>query len=248
FLGEHVDARARHPAVLERPVQGVLVEDATARGVDDAYRRLDLGQCLVVDQTQRVLVLGQVDRDEVGALEKVVERGHLHPYLRGPGGLHERVVGDDLGAERGHALGDQGTDPAEPDHTDGLFVQLDTGVLGPLPLTVDQGAVCRGGVACGGQQQVDGRFGGADDVGGGGVDHQDPGLGGRVHVHVVQTDTRAGDHLEFGCRGHCLGVDPGRAAYDQRIDVVQGREQLGPVGAVDVAHLEVLFEEGDSGG
>ena len=63
------------------------------------------------------------------------------PSCGGAGRLDVRVVGDQPGPERGHPLGEQHADAAEPDHADGLALHLDAGVLGPLPLAgLERGA------------------------------------------------------------------------------------------------------------
>ena len=97
-------------------------------------------------------------------------------------------------------LGDQDADPAEADDADGLLVELDAGVLRPLPLAVAQRGVRRADVAGGGEQQGDGELGGADDVGGRRVDDHDAGLGGGPDVDVVEADAGAGDDLEAAWR------------------------------------------------
>ena len=74
LLGVHVQARAGDPALLERGASACLVDDAAARGVDDPDRRLDLVQRLVADQAERLGRLGEVDGDEVGDLQQLVER------------------------------------------------------------------------------------------------------------------------------------------------------------------------------
>ena len=48
--------------------------------------------------------------------------------------------------------------------------------------------------------------------------------------------------------GDRLGVDLGGAAHDHRVGVGQGGEQGRPVGAVDVADVEVVGEYVDGGG
>ena len=73
LLRVHVEAGAGDPALLERRVQRLLVDDPAARGVDDPDRRLDLVQRLVADETEGLGGLGQVHGDEVGDLEQLVE-------------------------------------------------------------------------------------------------------------------------------------------------------------------------------
>ena len=72
-----------------------------------------------------------------------------------------------------------------------------------------------------------------------------PGLRGGGDVDVVEADTGAGDDLEALGGGERLGVDLGRAADQDRVDVGEGGQQLGAVGAVAVADLEVGAERLD---
>ena len=124
-----------------------------------------------------------------------------------------------LHAERRQPLRDEHADPAEADDADGLLVQLDAGVLRPLPLAVLQRGVGRADVPGGGEHQRDGELGGGDDVGGRRVDDHDAGLGRGLDVDVVEADTGAGDDLEPPGRGQRLGVDLGRGAHQDRVDV-----------------------------
>ena len=101
--------------------------------------------------------------------------------------------------------------------------------------------------AGGGEQQRDGELGGADDVGGRRVDDHHAGLGGGLHVDVVQADTGAGDDLQLLRGGQRLGVHLGGAADQDGVDVGDGREQFGAVGAVGVPDLEVGAERLDGG-
>ena len=131
---EDVEAGAGDPALGQRVGQGLLVDQAAAGGVDDAYARLDGRQLLLADQAQGLRGPRQVHRDEVALPQQLVQPDQAYAELRRPGRLDVRVVGDQPGAEGGHALGEQHADPAEPDHPDGLALHLDAGVLRPLPL------------------------------------------------------------------------------------------------------------------
>ena len=72
LVGEDVEPGAGDPALLERVVERVLVDDAAAGRVDDAHGRLDLER-LLADQADGLRGLGQVDGDEVGLGEQLVE-------------------------------------------------------------------------------------------------------------------------------------------------------------------------------
>ena len=86
------------------------------------------------------------------------------------------------------------------------------------------------------------------DVGRRGVDDHDAGLRRGGDVDVVEADAGAGDDLEPRGGGERLGVDLGRGADEDRVDVGDGGQQLGAVGAVAVPDLEVGTEGLDGGG
>lgn len=88
-----------------------------------------------------------MDRDEVAALEELVERDGLDAELLGARGRDVGgVVGDDLDAERLQARGDERADTAEADDADGLLVELDARVGRPLPLACASEACAAGGM------------------------------------------------------------------------------------------------------
>ena len=244
---EHVEAGSGDPALLERGVERGLVDDAAAGGVDQDERRLDPVQLLVADQAERLGRLGQVDGHEVGLGEQRVEVDEPDAHLRGAAGLDVGVVGDDRHPERAEPLRDQDADPAEADDADGLLVELDAGVLRPLPLAVAQRRVRRRDVPGGGEHQRDRELGGRDDVGRRRVDDHDAGLGRGADVDVVEPDAGPGDDLEPGGGGERLGVDLGRRADQQRVGVDDRRQQRRAVGAVALADLEVGSQRLDGG-
>ena len=247
LLGEHVQAGGGDLAGLERVVQRGLVDDAAAGGVDQHQAGLGLGELLGADQTGGLRGLRQVHAHEVGLGEERVEVDQPNAHLRGTAGLHVGVVGDHVHAERAQPLGDQHADPPEADDADGLLVELDAGVLRPLPLAVAQCGVGRADVAGRGEHQRDRELGGGDDVRGGRVDDHHTALGGGPDVDVVQADPGARDDLELLGRGQRLGVDLGGRPDQHGVDVRDRREQLCAVGAVAGPDLEVRAERLDGG-
>ena len=227
--------------------EGVLVEQAAAGGVDDPHRRLAQRQLLAPDQPDGLGGLGQVDRDEVALAQQLVERHQPHADLRGARRRDVGVVGDQRGAERRHPLGEQHADAPEADHADRLVGHLDAGPPAALPPPLLERGVRRREVAGAGEQQRDGLLGRADDVARRRVDdHDAPGGRGR-HVDVVEADAGPGDDLQPRGRRQRLGVDAGGAADQHRGGVGERRQQRRTVGAVDVAHLDLVAEDGEHG-
>ena len=92
--GEDVEPGAGDPAGLEGVVQRLLVDDATAGGVDQDEARLGAAQLVGPDQADRLGGLGEVDGHEVGLGEQGVEVDQPHAHLRGAAGLDVGVEGD----------------------------------------------------------------------------------------------------------------------------------------------------------
>ena len=189
-----------------------------------------------------------MDGDEVRLRQQLVEGHQLHAELGGAGGGDVGVVGEDLGVEALEAGGDQGADAAQADDADLLLEEFDAGVLGALPFAVLQGGAGLRDVAGKAQDVAHGEFGGGDDVRRRGVDHHDTGLRGGLDVDVVQADAGAGDDLQVLGRGNGLGVHLGGGADQDGVNVRDGREQLGTVGAVGLADFKVRAKGLDGGG
>ena len=97
--------------------------------------------------------LREVDGDEVGLADQVVEGDKLGAYLPGPVVGQVRVVGDQAHAESERPLGHQSSYPAEADDPEGLAVELDAFPAGTLPPARLQRRVGLGDVAGLGQEQ-----------------------------------------------------------------------------------------------
>ena len=82
-----------------------------------------------------------MEGEKVGARHEVVEFEELDVEVFGCFGWDERVVGNDLHAERSGAMSDEATDTTEADDAERLVFEFDAFPLGAFPTTVDQGAV-----------------------------------------------------------------------------------------------------------
>ncbi|MCY1218972.1 hypothetical protein D9M72_309300 [compost metagenome] len=93
-----------------------------------------------------------------------------------------------------------------------------------------------------------GQFGSGDDVRRRRVDDHDTGLRGGLDVDVVQADPCAGNDLEVLGRGDGFGVHLCGGADQDCVNIRDGREQLGTVGAIGLADFKVRAEGLDCGG
>ena len=99
--GEDVQPGGGDPALLDSRVEGGLVDDPAAGGVDDDHAGLDLGERLGAEEADRLGRLREVDGEDVGGGEELVEADEPDAELRRTCARHVGVVGDDGHPERG---------------------------------------------------------------------------------------------------------------------------------------------------
>ena len=224
---EHVDARGADLAGGTEVGQRVDVVDAAARHVDQDDAVFHGGVLVGAEHADGLVGLRQMHRDEIGQgkelLHVVVER---HAQLLGALGAAVRIVADQVHAEGAGALGHQAADAAKAEDGQRLLIQLAAAELAARPLARVHAGVGLGGVARACQHQAHGLLGGGDDVGGGGVAHDDAGLGGGLDVDVVHAHARAADDAQLRSRGDDLARDVRGGAHHERIVVGDGLDKL----------------------
>ena len=198
---EDVERRAGDLARFESCDECVVVDEVAARGVDDPHAVAHLRDRVFVDRAARVVGQRQVQGQEVGAREHVVEREALDAELAEALGGDERVVRDDLHLQAERAPRHLAADPPEPEHAEHLVRELDATPLRPLPAALDERGVRLRDVARERNEQPDRVLGRRDDIRLGRVRDDDPAAGSGVDVDVVDPDAGAADHLQP--RGGC---------------------------------------------
>lgn len=132
---EDVEPGARDAPRAERLVQRLLLDDRSARGVDDVGGLLHQPELVGPDQALGPGAQRAVDRHEVGTSHHLVEAGdHLDVEALDVFGLDERVVGDVLHLERHRETEHLGTDIADADQPEGATGEAHAhvaGLLGP---------------------------------------------------------------------------------------------------------------------
>jgi len=106
LLGEHVEGGAGDLAGIERDAQGVLIDQAAARAIDDAHALLHCGDRLAVDDAFRLFRERRVQGDNIGAPEQLGELDLVHAQLRRALGREEGIIGDHLHFQSDRAVGD----------------------------------------------------------------------------------------------------------------------------------------------
>ena len=167
-----------------------------------------------------------MDGHEVGVLDDLLEGGE--PDSEGVGDLlgKEGIVSDHGHVECLHTLGDLSSDTADTDDSQCLSVELDSGVLGPLPLAPVHGLVCERDVPCDCQEHCAGVLGCGQDVRRRSVHDQDSLIRGVGHVDVVDTYSGTADDAELLSSVDDLLGHLGSGPDDESIIVPDLRAQL----------------------
>ena len=245
---EDVERRPADLARVERRLQCGVVDERAARDVEDPHAVLHLRERLGVEPALGLGRLRQVHGDEVGLGVHVIARLRLvDAHLAVALGADERIERDHAHAEPLGAVRHELADAAEAEDPERLLVQLDAGELRALPLARGERHVRLRHVAREREQQRHRVLGGGHDVGLRGVGDDDPALGRRRHVDVVDADPGAPDRTEVRPPvDEVLGELRRRADEDAVVlaDAL-GELLVAPVDAeVDV---EVLAQERDAG-
>ena len=117
LLLEHVEPGPGDPAAGERRVEGALVHDRPAGGVDQVSPRLHQPELRRADQVVRLARQRAVDRDEVALAQQRVQVDQRHPG----GGVRRHGVGvvrQDAHLERRHQPHHVAPDVADPDQAE----------------------------------------------------------------------------------------------------------------------------------
>ncbi len=166
-----------------------------------------------------------MEADVVGDLAHAVEGEQLNAERRRDGLGDERVVRDNIHAERAPAGRHFLTDSSEAAEAERLAPQFGAGQLLLVPHAALHGRV--GGRHRSGERQHQRQrmFSDAHAVAARGVHHEDAAGTGRRQIDVVDPGTGAGNHPKFWrCREQAL-VNFGRAANDERVGIGQIRRQ-----------------------
>ena len=110
---EHVECGARDPSALKRVDEGELIDNGSARGVDQERGWLHQRELAWSDLATSFRPKGRVDRNEVGSPQQFVEQGEADvQFPLDVGRLAARGPVQNFHLEAAGAAGDGGTDAA----------------------------------------------------------------------------------------------------------------------------------------
>ena len=240
---EDIERRAGDRSLLERGGERIEIDDLAAGGIHDDGGRLQLREGRSVDESAGLLRKRDVERDDVGRPQELVEldepsSGRARRRLG-----REGVVGDHGHAESDRAARHLAADPAHADEAERLPAELAADELRPGPLAGAHAAVRVDDTAEQGERQRHGVLGRGDDVAKRRVHHVDAARGRGRDVDVVHPDAGPAHHLEGLGRVEDRGGHLRLAAHDEGVDVAEARRELGLLQARGLAHLAARTEQ-----
>ena len=196
LVREDVEGAAGHMAGLERSCHGLFVDELATSAVDDAHALLRLGDVLGIHDAPRLGRQRRMQRDEISALQQVIELDLLDAEIAGALRAQVGVEGDDAHLEANRALGDDGADVAAADDAEHLGGDLDAHEAVLFPLAGLRGGIRRRNLAGNRKHHGDGVFRRRDRIAEGRVHHDDAASGRCRNVHIVDADAGAANDLE----------------------------------------------------
>ena len=252
FLGIDIESRAFQGAGFQRLGHGVFIHQTATGAVDEVGTLLHLGDAFGIQQIGGFLGFRQVQGDEIGLRQQVLDIVHLgdSDFLRALLG-QEGVIGHDLHFQPLRTVGDDRTDVARADQAERLAGDLGPHELRFLPFTGLRGGIGGRNLARHGKHHGNGVFGGGDRVAERRVHHHDPLGRGRGQVHVIHPDTGAPDDLQVIGLGNQIGGRLGGGTDGQTIVIANDFRQFGGVLAqigLEIDFDSVVFEDFNGSG
>jgi len=208
FGVEDVEAGADFPGG-EGGLEGGLVHDFAAGGVDEDGVRRQEGQARGGDEPAGLGLERGVEGDDIGAAEEVIEIGAVaDAEFRSGGGGEGAGPGDDFQAEGMGAGDDLAADGADADDAEGFAenaVGLGEFLLVPLVRAEGGGAI--GDAAVDAEEEGEDEFGDGDGVFAGAIGDEDAEGAGGLDVDGVDAGTGAEDEGELVAGAQGFGGD-----------------------------------------
>ena len=201
---EDVEARAGNLARLDGFGEIGFHHKTTAGAVDDADAVLHFGKCRLVDDVAGFVGQRHMQRDEIGALEQLVEFDLFHAHLQRAFLGQEGVITQHMHLQPDGALADDAADIAATDHAERLAGDLGAHEFRLLPLAGLGRGIGGGKLAGDGEHHGDRVLGSGDRVAEGRVHDDDTATRSGRDIDIVDADTGATDDLEVGRGGNQL--------------------------------------------
>lgn len=206
--------------------QGILVDNAAARGIDQHGAGFHLRQPFRIDHAPGRRGERHVQADDVGLGKQRLEFAPRRQLPRRIVVTEKRVAGDGRHAEGGGPARHLARNRSKADQADGL--------AGNFPADQPLARPGAGGNGIGGaigaaqehERHCQDMFGNRLVIGAGGWIDGDPACAAGIEIDIVEPDTEPPDALQTRCRVEEGGIDARPVAHDQRPRAGDKRRQL----------------------
>ena len=251
LIREHVEPAAADLARYDGLAHGGFVHQLAARAIDDAHALLCLGDVFRVHDVARLRRQRRVQRDEIGALEKLVELHLLDADVTRALNRQEGIERDDAHAQAHGAISDDGADIAAADDAQRLGGDFHAHEAVLFPLASLRRHIGGGDFSGDRKHHRNGVFGGGDGIAEGRVHHDDALGGGSGNIDVVNADACASNDLQacgaFQQFGGRLGVGANGEAIIIADDFCELFLVLAQIG-LEIDFDATILEDLDGGG
>src|ERR1700733_9395608 len=208
---EYVDRRAGDLLVLQHADQSLLIDNRSARRIDQPGRWLHSLQLRSPYQAARTAAQHQMDRQDVGPLEQLVLGDQNCARRFGSLGRHVLAPGNQLHSKSAPDPRDLRSNVPKSQNTEGLSTEIHTQCLLPIPGT--DGVALRHDMSCAGQDQrpgkLDGRVRPIPRV-----NHCDPAIARDGNINRGVYGSSRGNELEIGKTLDDVAGQRGPLAHD----------------------------------
>ena len=203
FLFEYVDRRPSNEPLAHCRSEICLVDDAAARTVDETHPLFHAPHFLHGNHAARLLRERHMDSDEVGFFYNIVEQTDRHAERLCTLFVDIGIVGDDVHVKGEGALCNAAADASHADDAERLAAQLDTDIRLAVPLPPLHGLIRRRDIARHREHHRHRVLRRRNRIAARRVDDDNAAFGRRLHIDVVNADTRPADDLQiFRARDH----------------------------------------------
>lgn len=228
---EYIQGGAAQPSRCQCGDDGVFVDNASPRSVDDQRPVRHSRDGPRSQQAAGLVGQGDMDGDRVGVAEQSLHVDRAHCVPNRVIGRNVRVHGSQM-----HAKGDSpgchfAGDGAYSDETESLPGELTTCQFRPRPFARYDPFRVAEDPAGQHQKRPDHVLGDGNRVGSDCRGDLHTHIGAAIEVYVVEPDSETGHELQSRGCGQQFGIDTGLVSHHESRDIRQCRQETGPIGA-----------------
>ncbi len=195
---KHVEGSAAHLTLFEPLGQSAFIDQFAAGAVHDANAFLHGLDGFRVDHSGGLWGQADVQRKVIGRGIDVFQFAHADAVLFRDACRHERIVADDLHAERAGPPRNFHADLAQSDYAQSLAAQFRSLQRFLFPFARVHQSIGARNKPCHAKHHAERQFGDCDGIGARSIHDRNPLAGSSIDVNIVHSHAGAADHAQLG--------------------------------------------------